>query len=267
MITGAAGRIGKAIAPLLPPQWQLHLTDVAAEEGITALDITDPEACERVFQDADTVVHLAAVPDPAASWDRLLPPNVIGAYNVAHAAADVGVRRLVLASSLHAISAVPETTQVRGDDAPRPGNLYGATKAWAEALGAWVAATTSTTVVALRIGYFAIEPPDLEQVPTRDLAAWLSARDAAELVRAAVESEGLTFVVANGISANRYRRPRADHKPSRLPPARRRLGLRLTSRGIVNLTASANVSHDMSSAQRNLKRERRGLAALWGCSC
>src|SRR4249919_1340090 len=73
-------------------------------------------------------------------------------------------------------------------------------------LAAWVAATTSTTVVALRIGYFAIEPPDLEQASTRDLTAWLSARDAAELVRAAVESEGLTFVVANGISANRYRR-------------------------------------------------------------
>ena len=67
VITGAAGRIGKAIAPLLPPQWQLHLTDVATDEGITALDITDPEACKRVLQDADAVVHLAAVPDPAAS--------------------------------------------------------------------------------------------------------------------------------------------------------------------------------------------------------
>ena len=121
-----------------------------------------------------------------------------------------------MASSLHAISAVPETTQVCGDDAPRPGNLYGATKAWAEALGAWVAATTSTTVVALRIGYFAIEPPDLEQFPTRDLAAWLSARDAAELVRAAVESEGLTFVVANGISANRYRRADLEQTVSSL---------------------------------------------------
>jgi uronate dehydrogenase len=79
-----------------------------------------------------------------------------------------------------------------------------------------VAATTSTTVVALRIGYFAIEPPDLEQVPTRDLTAWLSARDAAELVRAAVESEGLTFVVANGISANRFRRADIEQTVSRL---------------------------------------------------
>jgi len=53
-------------------------------------------------------------------------------------------------------------------------------------------------------------------VPTRDLAAWLSGRDAAELVRAAVESEGLTFVVANGISANRYRRADLEQTVSRL---------------------------------------------------
>ena len=44
----------------------------------------------------------------------------------------------------------------------------------------------------------------------------LSARDAAELVRAAVESEGLTFVVANGISANRYRRADLEQTVSSL---------------------------------------------------
>jgi len=206
VMTGAAGRIGKAIAPLLPAHWQLHLTDLAAEDGIAALDVTDSEACRAAFKSADAVVHLAAVPNPEASWDQLLPVNVIGAYHVAQVAADVGVRRLVLASSLHAVSAMPETTQIRPDDPPRPGNLYGATKAWAEALGAWVAATTSTTVVALRIGYFSAERPVSEAVPSRDRTAWLSDRDAAELVRAAVESEGFDFVVANGTSANRFRR-------------------------------------------------------------
>jgi hypothetical protein len=59
-------------------------------------------------------------------------------------------------------------------------------------------------VVALRIGYFGIDvPPD--DAPPRDRAAWLSSRDAAELVRAAVESDCVGFVVVNGVSANRYR--------------------------------------------------------------
>jgi nucleoside-diphosphate-sugar epimerase len=206
VLTGAGGRIGRAIFPLLPADWDVLRTDLEASEDIAALDVTDADACHRVFTGADAVVHLAAVPDPAASWEQLLPANVLGTYHVAEAAAACGVRRLVLASSLHAVSAVPSETQLRESDPPRPGNLYGATKAWAEALGAWLAATTSTSVVALRIGYFSPHRPDPDTVPASELAAWLSARDAAELVRAAVEAEGLTFIVANGISANRYRR-------------------------------------------------------------
>jgi nucleoside-diphosphate-sugar epimerase len=121
---------------------------------------------------------------------------------------DARVRRLVLASSLQAVAARPPEVQVRGDDQARPANLYGATKAWAEALGSWVAASSATSVVALRIGYFAVERPAADSVTPLERAAWLSARDAAELVRAAVEADGVDFLVADGVSANRH--PRAD---------------------------------------------------------
>ena len=138
----------------------------------------------------------------------------MGVHVVARAAADAGVRRLVLASSLHAVSAVPRAVQRRVDDQPRPANLYGARKAWAEAVGAMTAATTATSVVALRIGYFRLEPPP----PDGDLqerTAWLSPRDAAELVRAAVEADLPTgvdgFVVANGTSANRHNVADLEH--------------------------------------------------------
>jgi nucleoside-diphosphate-sugar epimerase len=204
-LTGAAGRIGRAIVSLLPAHWIVRGTDLTADERLGALDVRDLQACRRAFTGVDAVVHLAAIPEPAASWQLLLPTNVVGAYNVAQAAADCGVRRLVLASSLHSMSGVPYGTQSRSDDQPRPGNLYGATKAWAEALGAWIAATTTTSVVALRIGYFAELRPDVQTVAAREVSAWLSPRDAAELVRAAVESEFTGFFVANGLSANRYR--------------------------------------------------------------
>lgn len=206
VLTGAAGHIGRAVTPLLPADWDVQSTDLTASDGVSALDIGNPDACREAFAGADAVIHLAAVPDPEASWERLLPANVIGVYQVAQAAVSCDIRRLVLASSLHAVSAASDHTQLRVGDPPRPGNLYGATKAWAEAIGAWVAATTSTSVVALRIGYFAPQRPDADTVPARELSAWLSPRDAAELVRAAVEAVGLNFVVANGISANRYRR-------------------------------------------------------------
>ena len=58
----------------------------------------------------------------------------------------------------------------------------------------------------MRIGYFAEHRPDPDTVPAKDVSAWLSPRDAAELVRASVEADGFTSLVANGISANRYRR-------------------------------------------------------------
>ncbi len=204
VMTGAAGKIGGAITPFLPSAWDLWRSDL--RPGCDAvLDITDPAACRQSFTGADAVVHLAAVPDPRAGWDALLPANVIGAHHVAAAAAECGVRRLVLAGSAQAVAAYPLDTQVRAEDPPRPQNLYGATKAWSEALGSWIAASTSTSVVVLRIGYFAARPPTGAEFSTRDHAGWLSPRDAAELVRAAVEAEGFRFCVANGISANRYR--------------------------------------------------------------
>ena len=224
VVTGAAGRIGRTVSAALEGRWDLVRTDLPAEAdeaaGVAPLDVTDLDACRTAFAGADAVVHLAANPSPDATFDELLAPNLVGVQAVARATADAGVRRLVLASSLHAVSALPRDVQRRVDDQPRPANLYGATKAWAEAVGAMTAATTATSVVALRIGYFHPGPPP----PDGDLqerTAWLSPRDAAELVRAAVEADlpaGVDgFVVANGTSANR-------HNVADLGPTRRTLG-------------------------------------------
>lgn len=205
-MTGAGGAIGRAVGPGLADRWDLLRTDVRQGPGAEqSLNVTDLAACRAAFRGADAVVHLAAVPDPEAAWEDLLPANVVGTHQVARAAMDCGIRRLVLASSLQAVSAYPQTRQVRASDAPRPANLYGATKAWAEAIGSWVAATSGTTVVALRIGNVAARPPGSTAASARDRAAWLSLRDCAELLRAAVEADGVGMVVANGVSANRYR--------------------------------------------------------------
>jgi nucleoside-diphosphate-sugar epimerase len=205
VLTGAGGRIGSAIMPLLPACWDVQRTDLEADQGIGALDVTDRDACPAAFTGADAVVHLAAVPDPAASWERLLPANVVGTTTSpgpqGTAVSAVWCWPVVCTPSL-----LDPITPRSGPVTRRaPANLYGATKAWAEALGWWVAATTSTSVVALRIGYFAAQRPSAETVPAREMSAWLSPRDAAELVRAAVVAEGLHFEVANGISANRHR--------------------------------------------------------------
>jgi uronate dehydrogenase len=205
LLTGAAGRIGRAIRPALEERWDVLATDlpgVGVEEE--PLDVTDLTACRKACRGIDAVVHMAGVPDPAASWDALLPANVVGTYNIARAAMDSGVRRLVLASSAQAVAAYPPGRQIRAEDRIRPPNLYGATKAWAEAIGSWVAAASETTVVVLRIGFFADRPPAGDAATPRNLAAWLSAGDAARLAVAAVAAPDIDYFVANGISANRF---------------------------------------------------------------
>jgi len=205
VITGAAGGIGSLVVARLGERWAIRATDVRAGDGIEALDVTDAARCPELFAGADAVVHLAADPDPGADWSALRGPNVEGAYAVAAAARECGVRRLVLASSLQAVSAPDDGRQRRAQDPPRPANLYGATKAWAEALGSWVAATSRTSVIALRIGYFSERPPAGEEASARNLSAWLSRGDCVRLIQAAVECERDGFTVLNGISANRHR--------------------------------------------------------------
>ena len=204
VMTGAAGRIGRAIAPELRARWELVETDLYGRDGYVELDISDLARCRQLFAGAAAVVHLAADPRPYAPWDDLLAPNIVGAYNVAQAAVDCEVPRLVLASSLQAVTGRPPLTCTRSSDPPRPANLYGATKAWAEAIGSWVASVSPTTVVAVRIGYFTNERPPVVAERLSSCANWLSPRDACELIRAAVEAEGFAFVVVNGVSANRH---------------------------------------------------------------
>jgi nucleoside-diphosphate-sugar epimerase len=123
VITGAAGSIGTAISDPLSKRWDLVATDVRQAGGVVRLDLTDASACREVFGGAHAVVHLTANPDPEASWEELLPANLVAVHEVATAAAAVGVSRLVLASSLHAVSGYPAERQIRSVDVARPGNL------------------------------------------------------------------------------------------------------------------------------------------------
>jgi nucleoside-diphosphate-sugar epimerase len=205
VVTGAAGAIGTLVVSRLGERWRIRATDIRSAAGIEHLDVIDVDRCRAMFEGADAVVHLAANPDPTAEWSELQGPNVVGAYAVGAAARDCGVGRLVLASSLQTGMAYPHTRQRRAEDAPRPANLYGATKAWAEALGSWIAATSDTSVVALRIGLFSERPPTGDHGTPDNVSAWLSHGDCVRLIQAAVETERVGLTVVNGISANRYR--------------------------------------------------------------
>jgi uronate dehydrogenase len=83
---------------------------------------------------------------------------------------------------------------------PRPDGLYGVSKVAVEALGRLYADKFGLEVVCLRIGSLEPEPTD-----PRHLATWLSPRDCAGFVWAAVTCPEVSFLAAYAVSANTRR--------------------------------------------------------------
>lgn len=202
LITGAAGEIGSVLHQGLKGRYELlRLADLRpvtpgpGEEAVVC-DITDPAALAKAFAGIDCVVHLAGVPREDV-WDKILPNNVIGTYNVFEAARQAGVKRVVFASSNHTIGYYRVEGRVGRDVPVRPDSRYGVSKVFGEAVGRMYADKYGMSVACLRIGSFLAKP-----VVARNLVTWLSHGDMVELARAAIEAPAYHFVVVYGVSAN-----------------------------------------------------------------
>src|SRR5699024_10175714 len=107
-ITGAAGGVGSHLADALAEDYDLVLhvrNPEKAPEGVDLkiAELDDYQQVLSVMDGIDTVVHMAGASSPESSWDLVLEANLIGVRNVLEAAREAGVRRVVLASSNHAM--------------------------------------------------------------------------------------------------------------------------------------------------------------------
>ncbi|MET8361837.1 NAD(P)-dependent oxidoreductase [Micromonospora sp. NPDC005171] len=196
LITGAAGGVGQLLAPELAPGHQLRLTDVrlppggAVADEVVVGDLTEPGLAERLCDGVDALVHLAGNPRPGDGWDRLRGPNVDVLTAVLEAAVLAGVRRVVLASSVHAMGGYhplarrPEAVPVRDDWLPHPCCRYGATKVFAEAAARVYADSGAMSVVCLRLGGVRPAPAHRGWLDT-----WLGTADLGQAVRRALSAE------------------------------------------------------------------------------
>ncbi len=202
LLTGARGRIGSSLAASLPGYgWQLRGFDrQPGEAGQLVGELTDPAALDLAMAGVEAVVHLAGQPTEAP-WPVIREANIEGSYQLFEAARRAGVRRVVLASSNHAVGFTPRGPQPLAADTPaRPDTLYGVSKVFGEALGRYYCDRYGFQVACLRIGTFAEQPPD-----QRSLATWLAPADCARLVDACLRSTSLSYAEIWGISANRDR--------------------------------------------------------------
>jgi uronate dehydrogenase len=205
LITGAAGQIGNALREGLRGSYPLiRLLDVAslgeatAGEEVIIADIRDIAAMEKAMTGIDCVVHLAGA-SVESPWDKVLPLNIEGCYNTFEAARRQGVRRLIFASSNHAVGFHRRERFIDNTVVPRPDTRYGASKVFGEALGRLYADKYGLSVACLRIGTF--RNPD-RPAETRQLLTWISHRDMVQLVRRCIDYPHYHFVIVYGVSNN-----------------------------------------------------------------
>jgi uronate dehydrogenase len=200
LVTGAAGRVGTVLRRGLPALgWRLRLLDlvpIAGEPDAVVADIGDPAGLCAAMAGVRAVVHLAGIPREDR-FDRILASNIDGSYRVFEAARQAGVRRIVYASSNHAVGFTPRRPLAGIDIPPRPDTLNGLSKVFGEALGRLYADKYGLEVACLRIGSCFERPTTVRQ-----LATWLSHGDAVRLVHACLTAPDLGYAVLYGVSAN-----------------------------------------------------------------
>ena len=229
LITGASGLIGGSIATRLPKLGDYEVSGldiVGPSDGefseFTVADCFEYDAIAQAFAGQDGVVHLAANAPVSTPWPDVLRNNIASTHNVYEAARCAGVKRVVFASSNHAVGNFeldePYASIVRGDyslvdydpsEIPpvdwrvqvRPDSDYGVSKVFGEATGRYYAEHLGLEVACLRIGTV-----NRADAPTniRALATWLSQRDLAQLVHLCL-TRPLRYEVFYGVSNNRWR--------------------------------------------------------------
>ena len=217
LVTGAAGNIGSVFAARSADKYDLRLMTCAKDkpEKVEALkqfgevidgDITDLGSIQSACAGTDAVLHLAGNPRPNAVWGDLLNANIIGTYHTFVAAKAAGCRRVVYASSIHAVGGYPPDVQVKPTDPVNPGDLYGVSKCFAEALARYMAEKDSLSVLCIRIGAFQPERAMTEGKPARLMDAYVSHRDLVQLMQRCLDVESLQFGIFHGLSEGRFKK-------------------------------------------------------------
>jgi uronate dehydrogenase len=202
LITGAAGGVGAMIRPLMRANYRLRLSDrrpiadrLAEEEEVPA-ELTDMAAVRAAVKGVDGIVHLGGHP-VEADWEVIHASNIVGCYNLFEAARLEGVKRIVFASSNHAIGYYPRAQKIGHDVTPRPDTRYGMSKAFGESLGSLYAYKYGAEVMSIRIGHVALRPVDV-----RRLSIMVSPRDLTQLIRIGLETPGIRDEIVYGVSDN-----------------------------------------------------------------
>lgn len=202
-VTGGAGYLGAVTSRHLKAKGN-HVrsldirspADPAAADEALQVDLGDFEGVKAALRDIDLVIHLGASL-AEDDWAPILNANIVGSYNVFESARQLGIPRVIYASSHH-VSGMYRTTEVVDTRAPtRPDSLYGLSKTFAEQLAQYYWDKYGIESAGLRIGSARPQP---EQA--REHFTWLSEPDYCRLIDACIATVRIEHTLVWGISDN-----------------------------------------------------------------
>lgn len=212
LITGGGGNIGRKLdAHLKALGWTTIKLDAAAQGDAEVIEADLAEWDDtwvRHFAGVDAVIHLAGDPRPHAPWASIQALNIDLCLNVHEAAARMGAKRLVFASSNWTMAGRRFGTEVlETGREPAPTNPYGVSKLIGERLGRSYSARWGLSCICFRIGYNQRDPGNLPGAHMGWGAwgqeMWLSDRDMCNgFERAVLAGPEVRFAVLNLMSDN-----------------------------------------------------------------
>lgn len=214
LITGATGDVGRSLCDSLSESGYELITCARHEPqdwpyAYESFDITDLDAFTEILKGVSVLVHLAGQREPDAGFEDLVGPNIRGSYNAFEASLRSGVQRVIYASSVNVSNGSVQDEPIRGE-LVCPSSLYGASKAFGEAVGRHYSEKYGLSCISFRMGWtlpYSESKAQLTDPPMDSLFAkrvYLSVEDFAQLVKLAIEAPAdLKFGNFNALSDNR----------------------------------------------------------------
>jgi len=203
-LTGAGGQLGSVLRaalvargiPLRSAGGTKPLAPLVEGEDVMHGDLRESATVDRLLEGVDVLIHFAGT-----SVERPLPEiienNLRALVEVYEGARRHRVRRVVFASSNHAIGMYPVTERLGLDCAVRPDGFYGLSKVWGEALARMYWDKHGIESICVRIGSCVERPTE-----PRHLSTWFGHADLLHFVDRCIEAPEVGFMVVWGVSAN-----------------------------------------------------------------
>ena len=159
-------------------------------------DISKMPDALKITRGVDAIVHLGGF-SVEGPWEAIHKANIVGCYNIFEAARKNKVKRILFATSNHAVGFYRRDQTIDHRVYPKPDGRYGVSKVFGEALGSLYADKYGMQVFLMRIGNVNARPID-----KRRLSILFTPRDLAQLVSIGIDHPDIRFEIVYGVSGN-----------------------------------------------------------------